>query len=135
MLTNCASKTQNFTIEHAFVVYLLFLLSFLLRLSRKPTPRCVRDIGAWYAAFSVTSVISVMTNCALMHGDSSLRAAFSPDSSDLGWLLLLVAVEHAFLLVRVVIDRLINDVPRSVKDAQDREEFILSERRKEGKGK
>ncbi len=102
----------------------------MLRLSRKPTPRCVRDIGAWYAAFSITSIISVMTNCALMHADGSLRATFAATSTDLDWLLLFVVVEHAFLLVRVIIDRLISDVPKSVKDAQDREEFILEERRR-----
>ena len=41
----------------------------LCRLTRKPTPRAVRDIGAWYAAFAVTSVFSVMTNLALVAMD------------------------------------------------------------------
>ncbi len=90
----------------------------------------MRDIGAWYAAFSVTSVISVMTNCALMHSDASLRSAFSFSASDRDWVLFFVLVEHLFLFVRVIIDRLISDVSRDVKEAQDREEFIMDERRR-----
>ncbi len=106
------------------------MIFFSRRLSRKPTPRCVRDIGAWYAAFSLTSFISVLTNCALMHSDPSLRDTFSSSWSDRDWALLFVLVEHLFLLVRVRIDRGISDVPKSVKESQDKQEFILEERRR-----
>ena len=45
----------------------------LCKLARKPTPRATRDIGAWYLAFSLTSAISVMTNCALLAMDKDVR--------------------------------------------------------------
>ena len=47
----------------------------MCRLTRKPTPRAVRDIGAWYMAFSITSVLSVMTNCALMAMDKDIQVS------------------------------------------------------------
>ena len=45
----------------------------LCKLARKPTPRATRDIGAWYLAFSLTSAISVMTNCALLAMDKDVQ--------------------------------------------------------------
>ncbi len=96
----------------------------LCKLTRKPTPRAVRDIGAWYAAFSLTSAISVMTNCALLAMDADVQA-FMPDATQLQWVLLFVGIEHAFLFVRMAIDELIPDVSKSVKDSMDRDEWIL----------
>ena len=68
---------------------------------RKPTPRGVRDIGAWFLAFSLTSVISVVTNCALIAMDKDLQA-FAPDVTSKNWALLFVAIEHVFLCIRSV---------------------------------
>ena len=45
----------------------------LCKLARKPTPRATRDIGAWYLAFSLTSAVSVMTNCALLAMDKDVQ--------------------------------------------------------------
>merc|ERR1711953_724798 len=61
----------------------------LCKLMRKPTPRGVRDIGAWYMAFSITSVISVMTNLTLLSLDKDVQA-FAPQSSSKDWVLLFV---------------------------------------------
>jgi len=97
----------------------------LCRFTRKPTPRGVRDIGGWYDAFSITSVVSVATNCALLAMDIDLRAAFDFGLSDLAWWGLFVGLEHIFLLVRVAIDKLIPDVPSDVKKNIDRDDFIL----------
>lgn len=38
----------------------------LCSLSRKPRPLAVRDIGAWYMAFRITTIISILTNCGLI---------------------------------------------------------------------
>ena len=54
----------------------------LCKLARKPTPRGVRDIGAWYTAFNVTIIFSVITNCALLSMDKDLRATFGLGRSD-----------------------------------------------------
>ena len=75
-----------------------WILYFIL-IIRKPTPRGVRDIGAWFIAFSLTSVFSVMTNCALLAMDKDLQS-FAPDVSSTNWVLVFVAIEHIFLCIR-----------------------------------
>ena len=90
----------------------------LCKLMRKPTPRGVRDIGAFYLAFSVTSLISVMTNLALLAMDKDVQA-FAPESSSRDWVLLFVAFEHVFLLIRIIIAKAIPDVSGKIKLAMD----------------
>lgn len=99
------------------------------RLTRKPTPRAVRDIGAWYLAFSVTSAISVMTNCALLAMDPSVQAV-APEASTRDWILLFVAIEHIFLFIRLAIEKGIPDETSKVKEAMDRDEFVLKSKKK-----
>ena len=99
----------------------------LCKLTRKPTPRAVRDIGAWYLAFSITSVISVMTNLTLLAMDKDVQA-FAPDSRSRDWVLLFVIFEHIFLLLRIVIAKAIPDVSGKTKRKMDRNEFIISRR-------
>ena len=101
----------------------------ICKLARKPTPRGVRDIGAWYTAFNVTAIFSVMTNCALLSMDKSLRDAFGLGRSDLTWALLFVGLEHIVLAIRVIIDKVISDVPSNIKNAMDREDFILKHKK------
>ena len=101
----------------------------LCKLARKPTPRGVRDIGAWYTAFNVTIMFSVITNCALLSMDKNLRATFGFGRSDLTWVLLFVALEHIVLAIRVMIDKVISDVPSNIKLAMDREDFILKNKK------
>ena len=55
----------------------------LCSLSRKPKPIAVRDIGGWYAAFRLTAIISVISNCGLMALD--LRNTAGQDWADLEW--------------------------------------------------
>merc|ERR1719458_751203 len=38
----------------------------LCKLSRKPKVLAVRDIGAWYLAFRITALLSIISNCALL---------------------------------------------------------------------
>ena len=97
----------------------------LCRFARKPTPRGVRDIGAWYDAFSITSFVSVATNCALLAMDVDLRAAFDFGLTDLGWFMIFVGLEHSFLSVRLAINKLIPNASTDVKRAMDRDDFML----------
>ena len=101
----------------------------LCKLARKPTPRGVRDIGAWYTAFNVTIIFSVITNCALLSMDKDLRAALGIGRSDLAWVLLFVALEHVVLAVRLIIDQVISDIPSNIKKAMDRDDFILKNKK------
>lgn len=96
----------------------------LCKLMRKPTPRGVRDIGAWSLAFSVTSVISVMTNLTLLSLDKDVQA-FAPEWSSRDWILMFVFFEHVLLLIRVIIEISISDVPKKVKMAMDKNDFLL----------
>lgn len=96
----------------------------LCRVMRKPTPRAIRDIGAWYSAFTITSVISIMTNLALLSMDKDVQA-FAPNASSRDWVLLFVAIEHIFLLIRVIIDKIIPDVPSKTKFKIDMNDFKL----------
>ena len=96
----------------------------LCRIMRKPTPRGIRDIGAWYTAFSLTSLISIMTNLALLSMDHDVQA-FAPNASSRDWILMFVFIEHIFLLIRGIIDKVIPDVPSHIKRAMDINEFKL----------
>ena len=89
----------------------------------------MRDIGAWYTAFNVTAIFSVMTNCALLSMDKSLRSEFGLGRSDLTWVLLFVGLEHIVLAIRVIIDKVISDVPSNIKRAMDRDDFILKNKK------
>jgi len=97
----------------------------LCKLMRKPTPRGVRDIGAWYMAFNLTALISVITNLALLSMDKDVQA-FAPDSSSRNWILFFVAIEHIMLSIRFALDKVIPDVPKNIKDKMDKNEFLLS---------
>ena len=111
---------------YTFIVTELKLDAYkICKLARKPTPRGVRDIGAWYTAFNVTAIFAVMTNCALLSMDKSLRQTFGLGRSDLTWALLFVGLEHIILAIRVIIDKVISDVPSNIKKAMDRDDFIL----------
>lgn len=98
----------------------------LCRLSRKPRPRAVRDIGAWYLAFRITAILSICSNCALLGLD--LRETAGAGWSDLGWFGLLVLVEHLFLVVFLGVNRLVSDTPSHVKLAMDRTDFHFKQK-------
>ncbi|XP_023323846.1 anoctamin-10 isoform X3 [Eurytemora carolleeae] len=94
----------------------------MCRLTRKPRPVSVRDIGAWYTAFKLIGMLSVLTNCCLLSLDLKSRTEVSWFSSDLSWFLFWVLVEHILLCIFLGLDTLISDVPRHVKMEQDRTE-------------
>ena len=100
----------------------------LCKFTRKPTPRGVRDIGVWYAAFNITSVFSVMTNCALLAMDIDLRQAFDFGLTDLRWMLLFIGLEHVFLVIRIMISWMIPDVSSETKKAIDKDDHVLKNR-------
>ena len=96
----------------------------LCRILRKPPPRGIRDIGAWYTAFTLTSLISIMTNLSLLAMDRDVQD-FAPNASSRDWILMFVFFEHIFLLIRVIIDKVIPDVPSHIKLAMDINDFKL----------
>lgn len=76
-------------------------------------------------AFNITALISVMTNLALLSMDKDVQA-FAPNASSRDWILMFVAFEHIFLGIKYIIDKVIPDVPRVVKEKMDRNDFLLN---------
>jgi len=93
----------------------------MCRLSRKPRPRATRDIGTWFTAFQLTSVVAVMTNCSLLAID--LKETAGQEWTRLEWFALFVIIEHLFMVVFVIVDKVIPDVPKHVKYAMDKTDF------------
>jgi len=93
----------------------------LCRLTSKPRPMCIRDIGAWYAAFRLVGILSILSNCWLLsldlYGQPSCAGI---TSSDLQWFSLWVVVEHFLLFIFFGLDKLISDVPPHIKLAMDK---------------
>jgi len=91
----------------------------LCRLSRKPRPLNVRDIGAWYAAFKLIGVLSVISNCLLLSLDLKRNEMYF-SYSNLSWFTTWVVVEHLLLVILLGMDKLVSDFPSHVKVAMDR---------------
>jgi len=93
----------------------------LCRLSRKPKALAVRDIGAWYFAFRITAMISIISNCVLLALD--LKDTAGEGWNHLEWLGLFVFIEHIFLVIFLGVDQLISDEPKHVKLALDKTDY------------
>ena len=99
----------------------------LMRLTRKPKPLAVRDIGGWYLAFRLTAFISIATNCALIALDLHPTAS-SRGWSDLQWWGMFVVVEKIFEVIFIGINSLIPDTSSRVKIAMDRTDFHFKQK-------
>jgi anoctamin-10 len=93
----------------------------LCRLSRKPKVLAVRDIGAWYLAFRITALLSIISNCTLLALD--LRDSVGADWTDIEWFGMFVLIEHIFLVLFLGVNQFISDTPKDVKLAQDQADF------------
>lgn len=93
----------------------------LCKLSRKPKVLAVRDIGAWYLAFRITALLSIISNCALLALD--LRDTVGEGWTDIEWMGMFLAIEHVFLVLFLGVNQFISDTPKDVKLAQDKTDF------------
>jgi len=98
----------------------------LCRLSRKPKPVAVRDIGGWYLAFRLTAIVSIISNCGLIALD--LRNTAGEEWSDVEWFRMFVIIEHIFVVIFLGINRLISDTSKRVKLSMDRADYHFKER-------
>lgn len=98
----------------------------LCELSRKPRPLAVRDIGAWYMAFRITAIISIITNCGLIALD--LRDTAGQDWSSLEWFGMFIMIEHIFLVAFIGINKLVSDTSSQVKLAMDKTDFHFKQK-------
>lgn len=98
----------------------------LCQLSRKPRPTAVRDIGAWYMAFRITAIISIVSNCGLIALD--LRETAGEGWSSAEWFGMFVIIEHIFLVVFIGINKLVSDTSSQVKLAMDKTDFHFKQK-------
>lgn len=94
----------------------------LVHATRRPDPRGAQDIGTWGTIIDVMSSISIMTNVALVCFTSK-RTTEHMDSYDRLWLF--VGLEHALILLKYMLQMLVDDEPHDVMLQKQRCKFIV----------
>jgi anoctamin-8 len=83
-------------------------------------------IGAWQTCLEIVSVISVLTNCFLLALISTKLVDYVPLAfhgileSELGRIMMMLAMEHVLLGIKVLMMCIIDDVPRNIQEEQAR---------------
>ncbi|ERE75143.1 anoctamin-10 isoform X6 [Cricetulus griseus] len=93
----------------------------MCRVFKRPFAEPSASIGVWQLAFETMSVISVVTNCALIGMSPQVNAVFPESKTDL--VLIVVAVEHALLALKFILAFAIPDKPRHIQMKLARLEF------------
>ncbi|XP_011806368.1 PREDICTED: anoctamin-10 isoform X1 [Colobus angolensis palliatus] len=93
----------------------------MCRVFKRPFSEPSANIGVWQLAFETMSVISVVTNCALIGMSPQVNAIFPESKADL--ILIVVAVEHALLALKFILAFAIPDKPRHIQMKLARLEF------------
>uniref|UniRef100_F6SHV4 Anoctamin n=1 Tax=Macaca mulatta TaxID=9544 RepID=F6SHV4_MACMU len=93
----------------------------MCRVFKRPFSEPSASIGVWQLAFETMSVISVVTNCALIGMSPQVNAVFPESKADL--ILIVVAVEHALLALKFILAFAIPDKPRHIQVKLARLEF------------
>ncbi|XP_074260126.1 anoctamin-10 isoform X2 [Saimiri boliviensis] len=93
----------------------------MCRVFKRPFSEPSAGIGVWQLAFETMSVISVVTNCALIGMSPQVNAIFPESKADL--ILIVVVVEHALLALKFILAFAIPDKPRHIQMKLARLEF------------
>ncbi|XP_034616752.1 anoctamin-10 isoform X1 [Trachemys scripta elegans] len=93
----------------------------MCRVFKRPFSQPTANIGVWQLAFETMSVISVVTNCALIGLSPQVNALFPDSKTDL--ILIVVLVEHILLALKFVMAFVIPDKPRDIQIKLARLEF------------
>ncbi|XP_003476919.2 anoctamin-10 isoform X3 [Cavia porcellus] len=93
----------------------------MCRVFKRPFSEPSASIGVWQLAFETMSVISVVTNCALIGMSPQVNAVFPESKTEL--VLIVVAVEHALLALKFILAFAIPDKPRHIQVKLARLEF------------
>nr|XP_020761044.1 anoctamin-10 isoform X2 [Odocoileus virginianus texanus] len=103
----------------------------MCRVFKRPFSEPSASIGVWQLAFETMSVISVVTNCALIGMSPQVNALFPESKTDL--ILIVVAVEHTLLALKFILAFAIPDKPRHIQMKLARLEFESLEALKQQK--
>ncbi|XP_048849195.1 anoctamin-10 [Brienomyrus brachyistius] len=98
---------------------------------KRPFSEPAANIGVWQLAFESMSVIAVVTNCALIGMSPQVKSYFPESESQL--ILLVVAVEHVFLVLKFILAFVIPDIPKHIQIKLARVEFESMEALKKKK--
>lgn len=88
---------------------------------KRPFSQPAANIGVWQLAFETMSVISVVTNCALLGMSPQVKSLFQ--ESDTNLILLVLAVEHILLAFKFILMFVIPDVPKDIRTQLAKLEF------------
>ena len=94
----------------------------LLDVHRRPDPGGAEDIGMWLTILVIMATAAVVTNGLIVTFTSSKLADFLGTSNRL---LLFLLIEHALMLVLLVIKVVVDDVPEDVQLQMDRQDYLV----------
>lgn len=112
----------------------------LLQFGRRPDAEGTGSIGSWISIMELLAMLSIPTNLASIYfsgGSGYGNTGVEADSPVVNWLmdkpfwsrgniiLLIVAIEHALLLIKIVLANLIPDVPTSVVNAEKKRQQTI----------
>jgi hypothetical protein len=94
----------------------------LCRGRRRPLAQKTGGIGIWEHLLHIVAVIAVLTNCWLMAFTNSDFSWLADKIGQLGLFAIVVAWEHAMLLIKYVMETTISPLPRAIRDELKREQ-------------
>ncbi|XP_028673774.1 LOW QUALITY PROTEIN: anoctamin-10 [Erpetoichthys calabaricus] len=92
----------------------------MCRVFKRPFSEPAANIGVWQLAFETMSVISVITNCALIGMSPQVKSLFQSETQ---LILLVAAVQHSLLALKFILCFIIPDVPKEIQTKLARLEF------------
>jgi Calcium-activated chloride channel len=101
----------------------------LCRGRRRPISEKTGGIGVWEHVLHIVAVISVLTNCWLMGFLSSQFYWIKEEITEIGLFAVVVVWEHIMLLIKYIMSNSISPLPKTVRDAMKREQYILDQQR------
>lgn len=94
----------------------------MLKLNNRPNRRGANSIGVWYWILEFLGIVSVITNCALIGFTHPIVYNYVKDA--FGVLVVIVVLEHIIILIKIIMEVLIQDIPYNVRKAKIKQDWI-----------
>lgn len=92
---------------------------------QRPSPVQCKGIGTWLHAFEILGYIAVLTNCTLIGLNTGQLEKLVPNLSHALTVVLIMGGEHIMIMIKLLVEVLVPDVPSHIVDAQKRERLML----------
>lgn len=139
-LYSCACPIASLIVMVHNVVDINFDLFVNYATTRRPLPKVSTNIGPWLSIAGFMALATVISNCVLLYFSTKAVRNFMENqlqlNSDLYLLWIIVAIEHAILLVKGLTSAIIKDVPDWVEKSQlriEHEHLLLRDEEDERK--